>query len=81
MGAPSGGQGEMTPSLALGTFDNVGAYQMQHPQHGGEHHVGHATHHHPIEAQLLLSPQQQAQQSQQQQQSESEDGRSVGPSC
>jgi len=59
-----GNQGELlSPSLAHGNFGNVGAYQMQQ----GEQH--------PIEAQLLLSPQQG--QPHQQQQCESEDGRNV----
>ncbi|CAJ1942741.1 unnamed protein product [Sphenostylis stenocarpa] len=56
-----GNQAELlSPSLALGNFGNVGAYQMQ--QQGDPH---------PIEAQLLLSPQQV--QPHQQQQCESED--------
>jgi hypothetical protein len=75
-----GSGGVMSPSLALGTFENP--YQMQ--PHQGEHH-GHP-HHHPLQAQLLLQPvqQQQAQQTQQTQpqtKSESEEGRGVGPSC
>lgn len=61
----------MSPSLALGTYDNP--FQIQ-PQ--AEHH------HHQLQAQLMLQPQQQPQQTQQQQQrSGSEDGRVVGPSC
>lgn len=70
---------DVAPALALGTFDNVGGgYQIQQ----GEHHVNNP-HHPPIEAQLLLSPQQSSEQQppHQQQQSETEDGRSVGPSC
>ncbi|KAL9326981.1 hypothetical protein ACSQ67_007626 [Phaseolus vulgaris] len=60
-----GNQAELlSPSLAHGNFGNVGAYQMQ--QQGEQH---------PIEAQLLLSPQQG--QPHQQQQCESEDGRNV----
>lgn len=67
---------EMSPSLALGSFDSPYGGQMQPPQ--AEHH------HHQLQAQLMLSPQQpqpqqQSQQSQQphhQQQSESEEGRS-----
>lgn len=79
---------QLSPSLALGSFDN--AYHMQQQQQqqqqGEPHHHVH-THHIPLEAQLLLPPQQkqQTQQSQlplrQQQQSESEECRSVGPSC
>ncbi|XWS41952.1 hypothetical protein CRYUN_Cryun17cG0126500 [Craigia yunnanensis] len=74
----------MSPSLALGSFDNP--YQIQTQQqddHGG----------HPLQAQVLLQPQgqqhqqqnhqQQTQQNQQQQQqkqrSGSEEGRSIGP--
>jgi len=73
-----GDGGVMSPSLALGTFEN--AYQMQPYQ--GEHH-GHP-HHHPLQAQLLLQPVQQQQgqqthQAQAQSKSESEEGRGVGP--
>ncbi|KAJ7944394.1 LOB domain-containing protein [Quillaja saponaria] len=66
----------ISPSLALGTFDNP--YQMQ-PQ-AAEHHP----HHHQLQAQLFLTPQQHQPQQQSQlsqQKSESEEGRSVGPSC
>ncbi|TKY55742.1 LOB domain-containing protein 36 [Spatholobus suberectus] len=58
----------LSPSLALGGFENIGSYQIQQQ---GEH---------AIEAQLLLSPQQQSQeQPHQHQQCESEDARSVVP--
>ncbi|KAF2295191.1 hypothetical protein GH714_031999 [Hevea brasiliensis] len=60
----------MSPSLALGTYDNP--FQIQ-PQ--AEHH------HHQLQAQLLIQPQQPQQTQQQQQRSGSEEGRSVGPSC
>ncbi|GAV89052.1 DUF260 domain-containing protein [Cephalotus follicularis] len=64
----------MSPSLALGTFDNP--YQIQ-PQQQQEHrHPAHS-----LQAQLLLQPQQQHHQNQQQQRSGCEEGRSVGPSC
>ncbi|KAK7386467.1 hypothetical protein VNO78_26713 [Psophocarpus tetragonolobus] len=56
----------LSPSLALGNYENVGSYQMQQPEQ-----------HHPIEAQLLLSPQQQSQG--QQHHSETEDGGSIVP--
>ncbi|KAK7406582.1 hypothetical protein VNO78_08210 [Psophocarpus tetragonolobus] len=77
----AGSADQLSPSLALGSFDN--AYHMQQPQQGEPHHH---SHHIPLEAQLLLPPQQkqQHQQSQQSQlplQSESEECRSVGPSC
>jgi hypothetical protein len=67
----------MSPSLALGTFENP-YHQIQTQQ--AEHH------HHQLQAQLMLQPQQtqaqqQGQQTQQQPKSESEEGRSVGPSC
>lgn len=73
---------EMSPSLALGTFDSP--YHMQ-PQQTEHHHP----HHHQLQAQLMLSPQQsqpqqQTQQSEQPhpQQSEREEGRSgIGLSC
>ncbi|XP_044470015.1 LOB domain-containing protein 36-like [Mangifera indica] len=68
----------MSPSLALGAFDNPYQIQPQQP----EHH----NHPHPYQSQLLLQsqqaqsqPQQQAQQAQQQQKSGSEEGRSIGP--
>ncbi|XWS29380.1 hypothetical protein CRYUN_Cryun24cG0024600 [Craigia yunnanensis] len=75
----------MSPSLALGSFDNLYQIQTQQQDHGG----------HPLQAQVLLQPQgqqqqqahqnqqQQTQQNQQQQQqrSGSEEGRSIGPSC
>ncbi|XP_022773960.1 LOB domain-containing protein 36-like [Durio zibethinus] len=72
----------MSPSLTLGSFDNL--YQIQTQQQDHHHsHVGH-----PLQPQLLLQPQgqqqQQAQQNQQlhpQQSSGSEEGRSIGPSC
>ncbi|XVE82745.1 hypothetical protein DITRI_Ditri16bG0030500 [Diplodiscus trichospermus] len=76
----------MSPSLALGTFDNP--YQIQTQQDHHPHHHSHGGH--PLQAQLLLQPQQgqphqQTQQTQQQQQQQqrsgSEDGRSIGPSC
>ncbi|KAK0604049.1 hypothetical protein LWI29_011535 [Acer saccharum] len=77
----------MSPSLALGTFDN-NPYQIQaphsvipeHHQHQQHQHQHHA---HSLQAQLLLQPQQQHQQAaaQQQQNSGSDEGRSVGPSC
>ncbi|XP_015963954.1 LOB domain-containing protein 36-like [Arachis duranensis] len=81
-GGSGGGSGDqLSPSLALGSFDNP--YHMQQ----GESHA----HHLPLQAQLLLPPQQkQAQQQAQsqhipghhhQQPSESEECRSVGPSC
>ncbi|CAJ1929751.1 unnamed protein product [Sphenostylis stenocarpa] len=77
---------QLSPSLALGSFDN--AYHMQQPQQGEPHPHSHP-HNIPFEAQLLLPPQQkqaqqQTQQSQlplHQQQSESEECRSLGPSC
>lgn len=78
-----GGGDQLSPSLALGSFDNP--YHMQQAQQGEAH-----AHHIPLQAQLLLPPQQkqaqqQAQQSQMpghhQQPSESEECRSVGPSC
>ncbi|KAL2333597.1 hypothetical protein Fmac_014810 [Flemingia macrophylla] len=57
------------PPLGLASFENVRHYQVQ--QHGEQH---------PIEAQLLLSPQQQQSQEQpHQQRCESEDERSVVP--
>ncbi|BAU00182.1 LOB domain-containing protein 36 [Vigna umbellata] len=73
---------QLSPSLALGSFDNP--YHMQQPQQGEPH-----PHNIPFEAQLLLPPQQKQspQQSQQSQlplhqpQSESEECRSLGPSC
>ncbi|KDP31887.1 hypothetical protein JCGZ_12348 [Jatropha curcas] len=66
-----GGGAAVSPSLALGTYDNP--YQIQ-PQ--AEHH------HHQLQAQLLLQPQQQTQQTEQQhQRSGNEEGRSMGPSC
>ncbi|KAK8674005.1 hypothetical protein V6N13_112311 [Hibiscus sabdariffa] len=59
----------MSPSLALGSFDNP--YQIQTQQQD----------HHPLQAQLLIQPQQgqPQQQNQQPQRSESEEGRSSGP--
>ncbi|CAK7337617.1 unnamed protein product [Dovyalis caffra] len=70
------GAAAMSPSLALGTFDNT--FQIQ-PQ--GEPHPN------QLQAQLLLQQQSQPQRQQQSQQihqrlkAESEEGRSVGPSC
>lgn len=58
----------MPPSLALGTFDNT--FQIQ-PQ-------GEEPHPNQLQAQVLLRSQQQIQQHPK---SESEEGRSVGPSC
>ncbi|KAK9030237.1 hypothetical protein V6N11_031667 [Hibiscus sabdariffa] len=59
----------MSPSFALGSFDNP--YQIQTQQQD----------HHPLQAQLLIQPQQgqPQQQNQQPQRSESEEGRSSGP--
>lgn len=72
----------MSHSLALGSFENP--YQIQAQQ---DHHHCHGGHH-PLQAQLLLQPQQgqppqQPQQNQQQQpqRSGSEEARSIGPSC
>ncbi|GAV89053.1 DUF260 domain-containing protein [Cephalotus follicularis] len=71
----------MSPSLALGTFDNP--YQIQQQQQQEHHH-----HAHSLQAQLLIQPQQAQpqpqqpqQQNQQQQRAGSEEGRSFGPSC
>ncbi|XP_022752106.1 LOB domain-containing protein 36-like [Durio zibethinus] len=78
----------MSPSLALGSFDNPYQIQTQQQDPHPHHHGGH-----PFQVQLLLQPQQgqpqqqaqqnqnqQTQQNQQQQQrSESEEGRSIGP--
>ncbi|KAF9682349.1 hypothetical protein SADUNF_Sadunf05G0099800 [Salix dunnii] len=62
----------MSPSLALGTFDNTFQIQPQEePQPANQ-----------LQAELLLQPQsQQPQQILQHPKSESEEGRSVGPSC
>ncbi|OMO56722.1 hypothetical protein CCACVL1_26320 [Corchorus capsularis] len=83
----------MSPSLALGSFDNP--YQIHQTQQQ-DHHHHHSHGGHSLQAQLLLQPQQgqtpqQAQQNQQthqnqnqqqqQQRSGSEEGRSIGPSC
>ncbi|KAH7566533.1 hypothetical protein ACOSP7_023069 [Xanthoceras sorbifolium] len=71
----------MSPSLALGSFDNPYQIQTQQPP---EHHHHHA---HSLQAQLLLQSQQTQPQPQQappqtqQQKSGSDEGRSVGPSC
>ncbi|MBA0724657.1 hypothetical protein Golax_021332 [Gossypium laxum] len=67
----------MSPSLALGSFENP--YQIQAQQ---DHHHCHGGHH-PLQAQLLLQPQQGQPQNQQQQpqRSGSEEARSIGPSC
>ncbi|KAI9165946.1 hypothetical protein LWI28_023324 [Acer negundo] len=74
----------MSPSLALGTFDN-NPYQIQAPQSVVLEHHQHQQHHaHSLQAQLLLQSQQQQQQqaaAQQQQISGSDEGRSVSPSC
>ncbi|XP_004511963.1 LOB domain-containing protein 10-like [Cicer arietinum] len=76
---------QLSPSLALGSFDNT-YHHMQQPQQGhGEPHHQHLT----LQAQLLLPPQQKQVQTQtqhsslthHQQQTESEECRSVGPSC
>ncbi|KAL5181476.1 LOB domain-containing protein 36 [Glycine soja] len=50
---------QLSPSLALGSFDN--AYHMQQPQQEEPHHHHHHPHHIPLEAQLLLPPQQKQQ--------------------
>ncbi|KAL2348417.1 hypothetical protein Fmac_002417 [Flemingia macrophylla] len=78
---------QLSPSLALGHFDN--AFHMQQPQQGEPHHSH--PHHIPFEAQLLQLPPQQKhvqgqQQTQHQQsqlplQSENDECRTVGPSC
>ncbi|XP_073220328.1 uncharacterized protein [Cicer arietinum] len=68
---------QLSPSLTLGSFDNT-YHHMQQVQ--GEPQP----HHHPLQAhaQLLLPPQQKQVQTQtHQQQTESEECRSVGPSC
>ncbi|XP_019444707.1 PREDICTED: LOB domain-containing protein 36-like isoform X1 [Lupinus angustifolius] len=77
----------LSPSLALGSFENP-FHHMQQPQQ-----VEHHAHHLPLEAQLLLPPQQEKQVHQQQtqqsqlqhqhhqQQLERDECRSVGPSC
>ncbi|OIW21541.1 hypothetical protein TanjilG_06168 [Lupinus angustifolius] len=64
------------PELALGTFDNVGPYEIQQQQ--GEHHHHHQHH---VEEQLLLLPQQTQPQEHQLslQQPQGGDRRSVGP--
>ncbi|ESW28825.1 hypothetical protein PHAVU_002G021200 [Phaseolus vulgaris] len=75
---------QLSPSLALGSFDN--AYHMQQPQVAEPHPHPHNI---PFEAQLLLPPQQKQTQQQTQQsqlplhqpQSESEECRSLGPTC
>lgn len=78
---------QLSPSLALGSFDNTYHHMQQAQQgQGGESHNLHHHHHHhlPLQAQLLLPPQQkQAQPRTHQQQTESEECRSVGlgPSC
>ena len=88
---------QLSPSLSLGSFDNTTYHHMQQPQqgHGDSHHHHHHhtnNHHHlPLQAQLLLPPQQKQSQpltqhsplQLHQQQTESEDCRSVGlgPSC
>nr|KYP66662.1 LOB domain-containing protein 36 [Cajanus cajan] len=81
---PAGSADQLSPSLALGHFDN--AYHMQQPQQGDPHPH---SHHIPFEAQLLQLPPQQKQGQQQTQhqqsqlplQSENDECRSVGPSC
>ncbi|KAE8701217.1 LOB domain-containing protein 6 [Hibiscus syriacus] len=63
----------MSPSLALDNFDNpyqIQTQQLDHPRHQSSHGS------HPLQAQLLIQPQQQ---NQQPQGSESEEGRSSGP--
>ncbi|KAG5061157.1 hypothetical protein AAZX31_01G170800 [Glycine max] len=76
---------QLSPSLALGSFDN--AYHMQQPQQEEPHHHHHHPHHIPLEAQLLLPPQQKQQTHHEsqlplhQQHSDNEERRSVGPSC
>ncbi|PSS21337.1 LOB domain-containing protein [Actinidia chinensis var. chinensis] len=67
----------LSPSLALGSFDE-GPYQIQ--QQPQEHSHPHEL---QLQSQLLLQQQQpeQPQTPQQQQRSGNEDGRSVGPSC
>ncbi|XP_057449491.1 LOB domain-containing protein 36 [Lotus japonicus] len=86
--SPTPAVDQLSPSLALGSFDNTFTLQQQ-PQQGEPHSH---PHHLSLQAQLLLPPQQkqvqpQTQQSQlthhhhHQQQPESEECRSVGPSC
>ncbi|CAK8539766.1 unnamed protein product [Lathyrus sativus] len=80
---------QLSPSLALGSFDNTYHHMQQTQQESHPHH--HHNHHIPLQAQLLLPPQQkqalpQSQHSplaHHQQQTESEECRSVGlgPSC
>lgn len=82
---------QLSPSLALGSFDNTYHHHMQQQQqHQGESHHHSHPHHIPLEAQLLLPPQQKQGQSQNQHspvlphhqhRSESGECRSVDPSC
>ncbi|XP_045818225.1 LOB domain-containing protein 36-like [Trifolium pratense] len=88
---------QLSPSLALGSFDNTYHHMQQSQQGQGQgeshpHHQQHHNHHLPLQAQLLLPPQQKQAQPQtqhsplihhHQQQTESEECRSVGlgPSC
>ncbi|CAI8588817.1 unnamed protein product [Vicia faba] len=88
---------QLSPSLALGSFDNTYHHMQQAQQGQGESHPHHHNHNHnhnhhlPLQAQLLLPPQQKQAQPQtqhsplahHQQQTESEECRSVGlgPSC
>ncbi|KAA8531739.1 hypothetical protein F0562_006544 [Nyssa sinensis] len=64
----------MSPSLALGSYDNPYQIQQQPQEH---------IHHHQLQLQpqLLLQQHQQQEQPPHQQRSGSEEGRSVGPSC
>lgn len=61
----------LSPSLALGGFENVGSYHLQ--QQGQEEQ------HNPIEAHLLLSAQEESHENPHQQPCESENGRSIVP--
>ncbi|XP_006425834.2 LOB domain-containing protein 36 isoform X2 [Citrus sinensis] len=64
--------GTMSPSLALGGFDN--SYQIQAQQQPAEHHHHHATAH-PLQAQLLQQQPPPPPQTQQQQKSPSEEAK------
>ncbi|KAG4987831.1 hypothetical protein JHK85_030814 [Glycine max] len=81
----AGSADQLSPSLALGSFDN--AYHMQQQPQQGEPHHHHHPRHIPLAAQLLLPPQQKQQTHHEsqlplhRQHSESEECRSVGPSC
>ncbi|XP_052195814.1 LOB domain-containing protein 36 isoform X1 [Diospyros lotus] len=75
------GAAAVSPSLALGSFDNPYQIQQQPQDHAHPHH-----HQMQLQPQLLLQQQQQQQQEPQgpvaqQQRSGSEEGRSAGPSC